>query len=85
MTQNVVFLKRGERCKKTKKGNHQGMLKIIQHALTIADFSSDHPVQLGIAIKMASIGEGNYHVVKKKALCCSWSVCFFVLPRASKY
>jgi hypothetical protein len=33
---------------------------------------------------MASIGEGDYQVVKKRALCCSRSVCFFVLPRASK-
>jgi hypothetical protein len=60
------------------------MLKVIQHALTIADFLSDHPARLGIAIKMASIGEGDYHVVEKRALCCSRSVCFFVLPRASK-
>jgi hypothetical protein len=60
------------------------MLKVIQHALTIANFLSDHPAWLGIAIKMASIGEGDYHVVKKRALCCSRSVCFFVLPRASK-
>jgi hypothetical protein len=62
----------------------QGMLKVIQHALTIADFLSDHPARLGIAIKLTSIGEGDYHVVKKRALCCSRSVCFYVLPRASK-
>jgi hypothetical protein len=33
---------------------------------------------------MASIGEGDYQVVKKRALCCSRSVCFFVPLRASK-
>ncbi len=64
--QNMFFLKRGERYKKTKKGDCQGMLKVIQHALTIANFLSDCPAQLGIAIKMASIGEGDYHVVKKE-------------------
>ena len=66
MTQNTFFLSEASAAKKTKKGNHQGMLKVIQHALTIANFLSDHPARLGIAIKMASIGEGNYHVVKKK-------------------
>ena len=30
----------------------------------------------GIAIRMASIGEGDYQVVNKRALCCSRSVCF---------
>jgi hypothetical protein len=59
------FLKPGDPYHKNKKGNRQGMLKVIQHALTIANFLSDHPARLGIAIKMASIGEGNYHVVKK--------------------
>jgi hypothetical protein len=44
----VFFSKRGERCKKTKKGDHQGMLKLIQHALMIADFLSNHPARLGI-------------------------------------
>ncbi len=33
---------------------------------------------------MASIGEDNYHVVKKRASFCSRSVCLFVLSRASK-
>jgi hypothetical protein len=78
------FLSEARAAKKTKKCNHQGMLKVIQHALMIANFLSDHPARLGIAIKMGSIGEGDYHVVKKRALCCSRSVCYFVLPRASK-
>jgi hypothetical protein len=79
-----VFQSQATPTTKAKKGNCQGMLKVIQHALTIANFLSDHPARLGIAIKMASIREGNYHVVKKRALCCSRSVCFFVLPRDSK-
>jgi hypothetical protein len=60
------------------------MLKVIQHALTITDFLSDHPAPLGIAIKMASIGEGDYHVVKKRALCCSRSVCFLLFRELQK-
>jgi hypothetical protein len=36
--QNVFFSKRGKHCKKNKKGDRQGMLKVIQHALTIANF-----------------------------------------------
>jgi hypothetical protein len=51
------FQSEASAAKKTKKGDSQGMLKVIQHALTIADFLSDHPAWLGIAIKMASIGE----------------------------
>jgi len=35
------------------------MLKNVQHAVTIANYSSDLPARLGIAIKMASIGEGD--------------------------
>jgi hypothetical protein len=41
-------------------------------------------VRLGIAIKMASIGEGDYQVVKKRALCCSRSVCFFFSSESFK-
>jgi len=66
LRKTCFFLSEVSAAKKTKKGNHQGMLKVIQHALTIANFLSDHPARLGITIKMASIGEGDYHVVKKE-------------------
>ncbi len=67
------------------------MLKVIQHALTIADFLSDRPARLGIAIKMVSIGEGDYHVVKKEpCVVHGLSVFFFfqelqkIMPSARK-
>jgi hypothetical protein len=66
----VVFSKQGERYKKKKAIE-------IQHAVMIANFESDLPARLGIAFIMASIGEGDYQVVKKRALCCSRSAYFF--------
>ncbi len=79
-----IFQSQATPTTKTKKGDRQGMLKVIQHALTIANYLSDHPARLGIAIKMVSIGEGDYHVVKKKSLVLFTVCLFFVLPRASK-
>jgi hypothetical protein len=59
----MFFLKRGERNKKNKKRQSSGHVEVNQRALTIADFLLNHPAWLGIAIKMASIGEINYCVV----------------------
>jgi len=39
--QNVLFSKRGKRCKINKKGDRQGMSKAIRHALMIANFTID--------------------------------------------
>jgi hypothetical protein len=53
-------------------------LKVIQHGVRIAIFWSGQPAGLEIAIKMASIGEGDYQVVKKEPLfVCGLFVCLF--------
>ncbi len=57
--------------KKTTIGDHQGMLKVIQHARTIADFTTDRPALLEINRKIAMMGGGDYHHVKKLASLCS--------------
>ncbi len=70
---------------KTKNGDRYALLKFTQRGLTIAIFLLGQPARLEIAIKMAIIGEGDdYRVVEKGDSFCSPSVCFFVLPRASK-
>jgi hypothetical protein len=63
--------------KKTTISDHQGMLKVIQHALTIANLTTDQPALLEINRKIATMGGGDYHRVKKLASLCSSSVCFF--------
>jgi hypothetical protein len=70
---------------KTKNGNHHATLKLIQRGMTIDIFGLGQPAWLEIAFKMASIGEGNYRVVKKRASFRLRSVCLFVLLRASKF
>ncbi len=64
--------------KKTTNGDHDGMLKVIQHAVTIAKFWSDHSQQLQINQKMATMEEEEYWVVYKRASICSPSICFFL-------
>jgi len=82
--QNMLILKQDERCKINKKGDRQGMSKAIRHALTMANFTIDRPAPLEINRKIATMGGGDSHCVKKSTSLCSASVCFFVLPRASK-
>ena len=45
--------------------------------MTIADFTIDRPGLLEINRKIATMGGGDSHRVKKKASLCSASVCFF--------
>ncbi len=72
------FLSEASAATKMTNGVHQGTLKLIQCALMIANFLSDRPVQLGIDIKIASIGKGDYCVVKKEPLfVCGLSVVLF--------
>ncbi len=60
------------------------MLNVIQHALTIANFVIDHPALLEINRKIAVMGLGDSHLVKKWPLFnCCLSV-FFGDLRATK-
>jgi hypothetical protein len=45
--------------------------------VTVADFTIDRPGLLEINRKIATMGGGDSHRVKKKASLCSASVCFF--------
>jgi hypothetical protein len=54
--------------KKQQNGDRQGMLKPIQHALTIANFTIDRPAPLEINRKIATMGGGDSHRVKKLPL-----------------
>ena len=45
--------------------------------MTVADFTIDRPGLLEINRKIATMGGGDSHRVKKKASLCSASVCFF--------
>jgi hypothetical protein len=80
----MFFLSEASATTRTKNGDHHAMLKVIQHGVTIAIFWSGQPAWLEIAIKMATIREGDYRVVKKRASFCLRSVCLFVLSRALK-
>jgi hypothetical protein len=51
--------------KKTTISDHQGMLKVIQHALTIANFTTDRPALLEINRKIATMGGGAIIIVSK--------------------
>jgi hypothetical protein len=46
-------------------GNQQGMLNVIQHALTIANFAIDYPVLLEINHKIAVMGGGAILILSK--------------------
>ncbi len=50
----------------------------------IADFTIDQPALLENNRKIAMMGGGDYHRVKKMASLCSWTVCFFGCFRSSK-
>ncbi len=64
--------------KKTTIGDPQGMLNVIQHALTITKILQLISQLCWRSIKKLRIwGEGNSHLVKKLASLCSLSVCFF--------
>ena len=45
--------------------------------MTVADFTIDRPGLLEINRKIATMGGGDSHRVKKKTSLCSASVCFF--------
>jgi hypothetical protein len=54
------FSSKASATKRTKNGNRHAMLRVIQHGMMIAIFLSGKPAGLEIAIKMATIGEGDY-------------------------
>ena len=60
------------------------MSKAIQHALTIANFTIDRPAPLEINRKIATMGGGDSHCVKKLASLCSVSVCFLFFQELRK-
>jgi len=70
--------------KKQQNGDRQGMSKAIRHALMIANFTIDRPAPLEINRKIATMGGGDSHRVKKRASLCSASVCFLGVFWASK-
>jgi hypothetical protein len=45
---------------KATNGNHEAMLKVIQHVVTIAEFRSNHSWQLQINQKIVNMEEGDY-------------------------
>jgi hypothetical protein len=59
-----------------KNSNHQGMLNVIQHALTIADFAIDQPALLEINRKIAIVRWGQYLSCQKIGLSL-FVICLF--------
>jgi hypothetical protein len=70
--------------KKTTIGNCQGILNVIQHALTIANFVIDDPALLEINHKIAVMGGGDSDLAPKSASLCSSPVWFLGNLRATK-
>jgi hypothetical protein len=62
--------------KKTTIGNFQGMLNVIQHALTIADFAIDQLALLEINRKIAIMGWRQFTSCQKIGLLL-FIVCMF--------
>jgi hypothetical protein len=52
------------------------MSKAIRLTLTIANFTIDRPAPLEINRKIATMGGGDSHRVKKSASLCSAFICF---------
>ncbi len=60
---------------KKKIGDHQGMLKVIQHALTIANFTIDQPALLEINCKIATMGGGGGVFLRLNKIGCVGLFC----------
>jgi len=64
--------------KKTTISDRQCTFNLIVRALTVADFTIDQAALLEINRKIATMGGGDSHHVKKSASLCSASVCFLL-------
>ena len=64
--------------KKTTISDRQCTFILIVCALSVADFTIDQAALLEINRKIATMGGGDSHHVKKSASLCSASVCFLL-------